>query len=489
MAPSLHKMFGKLTLHKKKSGQEDTNSSTPLLQRSDDDLKTRAQQQQQQQQQQHQEREEEYQRLFPKRNDIQHDDDEDKTDQPDPTTHPVLRPKSSFPASGKRFLPRKKFLVPTSKFAVSQPPLPEPSSIPERDEHLPTVATPSVTYPDCRPPVKRVQARGCLFDIAPMPLSSHPPVDEKEDSSQPEGMQQSSPSSPSSSTTTTTHHRQERADSHQEDVTTPTTATNPEVTSRDFASTPRDALTVPALTIRKNLLQPPSTSTTSTSTSTTSTRIPSSPRSSPHSPSEKMSVPPQTAENERKRDSEAAYTTAKMASPTTTTTTTTFREKLWGAVPSSSSAAAAASNNNKNDKASAGSKTFGLRDQTRLIPAAGTAAGGATGGKAPLPSSSSSPISSSGAIPVRPPLYDFHKPAGLQWASPGITNSRPAAPWVSSKKKEYPPRTHRMKLMCFCRDNGCRNLVLVGHVVSAEPKRLWSRKSARIWSVDMIVVR
>lgn len=440
MAPSLHKMFGKLTLHKKKSGQEDTNSSTPLLQRSDDDLKTRAQQQQQQQQ--HQEREEEYQRLFPKRNDIQHDDDEDKIDQPDPTPHPVLRPKSSFPASGKRFLPRKKFLIPTSKFAVSQPPLPEPSSIPERDEHLPTVATPSVTYPDCRPPVKRVQARGCLFDIAPMPLSSHPPVDEKDDSSQLEGMQQSSsPSSPSSSTTTTTHHRQERADSHQEDVTTPTTATtNPEVTSRDFASTPRDALTVPALTIRKNLLQPP-TSTTSTST-TTSTRIPSSPRSSPHSPSEKMSVPPQTAENERKRDSEAAYTTAKMASPTTTTTTT-FREKLWGAGPSSSSSSSAAANNknDKNDKASAGSKTFGLRDQTRLIPAVGAGGaptGGTTGsGKATLPSSSSSPISSSsgGAIPVRPPLYDFHKPAGLQWASPGITNSRPAAPWVSPPKK------------------------------------------------------
>lgn len=44
-----------------------------------------------------------------------------------------------------------------------------------------------------------------------------------------------------------------------------------------------------------------------------------------------------------------------------------------------------------------------------------------------------------------------------------------------------------MKLMCV----GVifRNLVLVGHVVSAEPKRLWSRKSARIWSVDMIVVR
>lgn len=441
MAPSLHKMFGKLTLHKKKSGQEDTNSSTPLLQRSDDDLKTRSQQQQQQQQ--HQEREEEYQRLFPKRNDIQHDDDEDKTDQPDPTPHPVLRPKSSFPASGKRFLPRKKFLIPTSKFAVSQPPLPEPSSIPERDEHLPTVATPSVTYPDCRPPVKRVQARGCLFDIAPMPLSSHPPVDEKEDSSQPEGMQQSSsPSSPSSSTTTTLH-RQERADSHQEDVTTPVTTatTNPEVTSRDFASTPRDALTVPALTIRKNLLQPPTSTTTTTSTST-STRIPSSPRSSPHSPSEKMSVPPQTAENERKRDSEAAYTTAKMASPTTTTTTS-FREKLWGAGPSSSasSAAAAVSNkNDKNDKASAGSKTFGLRDQTRLIPAAGAAGPGAaapTGtGKArqaTLPSSSSSSPISSG-IPVRPPLYDFHKPAGLQWASPGITNSRPAAPWVSLKK-------------------------------------------------------
>lgn len=428
MAPSLHKMFGKLTLHKKKSGQEDTNSSTPLLQRSDDDLKTRAQQQHQQQQQQ-QEREEEYQRLFPKRNDIQHDDDdEDKTDQPDPTPHPVLRPKSSFPASGKRFLPRKKFLVPTSKFAVSQPTLPEPSSIPERDEHLPTVATPSVTYPDCRPPVKRVQARGCLFDIAPMPLSSHPPIDEKDDSSQLEGMQQSSPSSPSS----TTHHRQERADSHQEDVTTPPTATtNPEVTSRDFASTPRDALTVPALTIRKNLLQPP-TSTTSSTTSTT--RIPSSsPRSSPHSPSEKMSVPPQTAENERKRDSEAAYTTAKMASPTTTTTTS-FREKLWGAGPSSSSASASNNKNDKNDKASAGGKTFGfapLRDQTRLIPAAVGAGGGATGGKATLPSSSSSPISSSGAIPVRPPLYDFHKPAGLQWASPGITNSRPAAPWVS----------------------------------------------------------
>lgn len=433
MAPSLHKMFGKLTLHKKKSGQEDTNSSTPLLQRSDDDLKTRAQQQQQQQQQQHQEREEEYQRLFPNRNDIQHDDDEDKIDQPDPTPHPVLRPKSSFPASGKRFLPRKKFLIPTSKFAVSQPPLPEPSSIPERDEHLPTVATPSsVTYPDCRPPVKRVQARGCLFDIAPMPLSSHPPVDEKDDSSQPEGLQQSSsPSSPSSSTTTTTLHRQERADSHQEDVTTPTTATtNPEVTSRDFASTPRDALTVPALTIRKNLLQPP----------TTSTRIPSSPRSSPHSPSEKMSVPPQTAENERKRDSEAAYTTAKMASPTTTTTTTTFREKLWGAGPSSSSAAAA-NKNDKNDKASAGGKTFGftpLRDQTRLIPAGGAGpAGPATGSskarQATLPPSTSSPISSSssGAIPVRPPLYDFHKPPGLQWASPGITNSRPAAPWVS----------------------------------------------------------
>lgn len=428
MAPSLHKMFGKLTLHKKKSGQEDTNSSTPLLQRSDDDLKTRAQQQQQQQQQQHQEREEEYQRLFPKRNDIQHDDDEDKLDQPDPTPHPVLRPKSSFPASSKRFLPRKKFLVPTSKFAVSQPPLPEPSSIPERDEHLPTVATPSVTYPDCRPPVKRVQARGCLFDIAPMPLSSHPPIDEKDDSSQLEGLQQSS----SSPTSSTTHHRQERADSHQEDVTTPpttaTATTNPEVTSRDFASTPRDALTVPALTIRKNLLQPP--------TSTTSTRIPSSsPRSSPHSPSEKMSVPPQTAENERKRDSEAAYTTAKMTSPTTTTTTS-FREKLWGAGPSSSSSssASAVAANNKNDKASAGSKTFGLRDQTRLIPAAG----GPTGGKATLPSSSSSPISSSsgGAIPVRPPLYDFHKPAGLQWASPGITNSRPAAPWVSPPKKQ-----------------------------------------------------
>lgn len=439
MAPSLHKMFGKLTLHKKKSGQEDTNSSTPLLQRSDDDLKTRAQQQQQQQQ--HQEREEEYQRLFPKRNDIQHDDDEDKTDQPDPTTHPVLRPKSSFPASGKRFLPRKKFLIPTSKFAVSQPTLPEPSSIPERNEHLPTVATPSVTYPDCRPPVKRVQARGCLFDIAPMPLSSHPPIDEKDDSSQPEGMQQSSPSSPSSSTTTTTHHRQERADSHQEDVTTPittaTATTNPEVTSRDFASTPRDALTVPALTIRKNLLQPP------TSTTSTTTRIPSSPRSSPHSPSEKMSVPPQTAENERKRDSEAAYTTAKMALPTTsTTTTTTFREKLWGAGPSSSaSAAAAVAANNKNDKASGGSKTFGfapLRDQTRLIPAVGAGPGAPTGGKATLPSSSSSPISSSGAIPVRPPLYDFHKPAGLQWASPGITNSRPAAPWVSPKKKTIP---------------------------------------------------
>lgn len=436
MAPSLHKMFGKLTLHKKKSGQEDTNSSTPLLQRSDDDLKTRAQQQQQQ----HQEREEEYQRLFPKRNDIQHDDDEDKIDQPDPTPHPVLRPKSSFPASGKRFLPRKKFLVPTSKFAVSQPTLPEPSSIPERDEHLPTVATPSVTYPDCRPPVKRVQARGCLFDIAPMPLSSHPPIDEKDDSSQPEGMQQSSsPSSPSSSTTTT-HHRQERADSHQEDVTTPTvTATNPEVTSRDFASTPRDALTVPALTIRKNLLQPP---TSTTSTTTSSTRIPSSPRSSPHSPSEKMSVPPQTAENERKRDSEAAYTTAKIASPTmTTTTSTTFREKLWGAVPSSSSSSAAASNNNKNDKASGGSKTFGLRDQTRLIPAAGPAIGPGPGGKATLPSSTSSPISSSGAIPVRPPLYDFHKPAGLQWASPGITNSRPAAPWVSSKKRISPHKS------------------------------------------------
>lgn len=441
MAPSLREMFGKLTLHKKKSGQEDTNSSTPLLQRSDDDLKTRAQHQQQQQQQ-HQEREEEYQRLFPKRNDIQHDDDdEDKIDQPDPTPHPVLRPKSSFPASGKRFLPRKKFLIPTSKFAVSQPPLPEPSSIPERDEQLPTVATPSVTYPDCRPPVKRVQARGCLFDIAPMPLSSHPPIDEKDDSSQPEGMQQSSSSSPSpSSSTTTTLHRQERADSHQEDVITPiTTATatattiNPEVTSRDFASPPRDVLTVPALSIRKNL-QPPTTSTTSTSTSTTGTRIPSSPRSSPHSPSEKMSVPPQTAENERKRDSEAAYTTAKMASPTTSST---FREKLWGAGLSSSAAASASNNNNKD---SAGGKTFGLRDQTRLIPAAaGGPTGAAAGGKArqaTLPSSSSTlnPASNSGGggtIPVRPPLYDFHKPAGLQWASPGITNSRPAAPWVS----------------------------------------------------------
>lgn len=430
MAPSLREMFGKLTLHKKKSGQEDTNSSTPLLQRSDDDLKTRAQHQQQQQQQ-HQEREEEYQRLFPKRNDIQHDDEEDKIDQPDPTPHPVLRPKSSFPASGKRFLPRKKFLIPTSKFAVSQPPLPEPSSIPERDEQLPTVATPSVTYPDCRPPVKRVQARGCLFDIAPMPLSSHPPIDEKDDSSQPEGLQQSSSSSsPSSSSTTTTLHRQERADSHQEDVTTPTvTATNPEVTSRDFASPPRDVLTVPALSIRKNLLQPPTTSTTSTSISTTGTRIPSSPRSSPHSPSEKMSVPPQTAENERKRDSEAAYTTAKMASPTTLT----FREKLWGAGPSSSSSAS-----NNNNKDSAGGKTFGLRDQTRLIPAAGGPTGGGTGKarQATLPSSSAlNPASNSGGggggIPVRPPLYDFHKPAGLQWASPGITNSRPAAPWVS----------------------------------------------------------
>lgn len=438
MAPSLREIFGKLTLHKKKSGQEDTNSSTPLLQRSDDDLKTRAQHQQQQQQQ-HQEREEEYQRLFPKRNDIQHDDDEDKIDQPDPTPHPVLRPKSSFPASGKRFLPRKKFLIPTSKFAVSQPPLPEPSSIPERDEQLPTVATPSVTYPDCRPPVKRVQARGCLFDIAPMPLSSHPPIDEKDDSSQPEGMQQSSSSSSSpSSSTTTTLHRQERADSHQEDVTTPisttvTTATTitPEVTSRDFASPPRDVLTVPALSIRKNL-QPP----------TTGTRIPSSPRSSPHSPSEKMSVPPQTAENERKRDSEAAYTMAKMASPTTTTTT--FREKLWGAGPSSSSSSAASNNNNKD---SAGGKTFGLRDQTRLIPAAAAGGGGGpTGGgkarQATLPSSSSAlnPASNSGGggIPVRPPLYDFHKPAGLQWASPGITNSRPAAPWVSPKKKNIP---------------------------------------------------
>lgn len=438
MAPSLREMFGKLTLHKKKSGQEDTNSSTPLLQRSDDDLKTRAQQQQQQ----HQEREEEYQRLFPKRNDIQHDDDdEDKINQPDPTPHPVLRPKSSFPASGKRFLPRKKFLIPTSKFAVSQPPLPEPSSIPERDEQLPTVATPSVTYPDCRPPVKRVQARGCLFDIAPMPLSSHPPIDEKDDSSQPEGMQQSSSSSSSpSSSTTTTHHRQERADSHQEDVITPitttatttATTTNPEVTSRDFASPPRDVLTVPALSIRKNL-QPPTTSTTSTSTSTTGTRIPSSPRSSPHSPSEKMSVPPQTAENERKRDSEAAYTTAKMASPTTSST---FRDKLWGAGPSSSSSVSASNNNNKD---SAGGKTFGLRDQTRLIPAAGGGPTGPTGGgkarQATLPSSSAlNPASNSGGgggIPVRPPLYDFHKPAGLQWASPGITNSRPAAPWVS----------------------------------------------------------
>lgn len=447
MAPSLREMFGKLTLHKKKSGQEDTNSSTPLLQRSDDDLKTRAQhQQQQQQQQQHQEREEEYQRLFPKRNDIQHDDDEDKINQPNPTPHPVLRPKSSFPASGKRFLPRKKFLIPTSKFAVSQPTLPEPSSIPERDEQLPTVATPSVTYPDCRTPVKRVQARGCLFDIAPMPLSSHPPIDEKDDSSQPEGMQQSSSSSSPSSSTTITHHRQERADSHQEDVTTPittataTATTNPEVTSRDFASTPRDILTVPALSIRKNL-QPP----------TTGTRIPSSPRSSPHSPSEKMSVPPQTAENERKRDSEAAYTTAKMASPTTSST---FREKLWGAGPSSSSASAAASNNNNKD--SAGGKTFGLRDQTRLIPAAGGPTGptGPTGGtgkarQATLPPSSSAlnPASNSGGggIPVRPPLYDFHKPAGLQWASPGITNSRPAAPWVCPKKKhkkEYPPHTN-----------------------------------------------
>lgn len=442
MAPSLREMFGKLTLHKKKSGQEDTNSSTPLLQRSDDDLKTRAQhQQQQQQQQQHQEREEEYQRLFPKRNDIQHhDDDEDKINQPDPTPHPVLRPKSSFPASGKRFLPRKKFLIPTSKFAVSQPPLPEPSSIPERDEQLSTVANPSVTYPDCRPPVKRVQARGCLFDIAPMPLSSHPPIDEKDDSSQPEGLQQSSSSSSPSSSTTTTLHRQERADSHQEDVTTPittataTATTNPEVTSRDFASPPRDVLTVPALSIRKNL-QPPTTSTTSTSTSTTGTRIPSSsPRSSPHSPSEKMSVPPQTAENERKRDSEAAYTTAKMASPTTSST---FREKLWGAGPSSS--ASAASNNNNKD--SAGGKTFGLRDQTRLIPAggAGPTGGGGKARQATLPSSSAlNPASNSGGgggIPVRPPLYDFHKPAGLQWASPGITNSRPAAPWVSYKKK------------------------------------------------------
>lgn len=437
MAPSLREMFGKLTLHKKKSGQEDTNSSTPLLQRSDDDLKTRAQHQQQQQQQQHQEREEEYQRLFPKRNDIQHDDDdEDKINQPDPTPHPILRPKSSFPASGKRFLPRKKFLIPTSKFAVSQPPLPEPSSIPERDEQLPTVATPSVTYPNCRPPVKRVQARGCLFDIAPMPLSSHPPIDEKDDSSQPEGMQQSSSSSSPSSSTTTTLHRQERADSHQEDVTTPiTTATatiNPEVTSRDFASTPRDVLTVPALSIRKNLLQPPTTSTTSTSTSTTGTRIPSSsPRSSPHSPSEKMSVPPQTAENERKRDSEAAYTTAKMASPTTSST---FRDKLWGAGPSSSAAAAASNNNNKD---SVGGKTFGLRDQTRLIPAGAGPTGGGKARQATLPPSSTlNPASNSGggAIPVRPPLYDFHKPAGLQWASPGITNSRPAAPWVSPKK-------------------------------------------------------
>lgn len=450
MAPSLREMFGKLTLHKKKSGQEDTNSSTPLLQRSDDDLKTRAQHQQQQQQQ-HQEREEEYQRLFPKRNDIQHDDDdEDKIDQPNPTPHPVLRPKSSFPASGKRFLPRKKFLIPTSKFAVSQPPLPEPSSIPERDEQLSTVATPSVTYPDCRPPVKRVQARGCLFDIAPMPLSSHPPIDEKDDSSQPEGMQQSpsSSSSPSSSTTTTTLHRQERADSHQEDVITPiatatatATTTNPEVTSRDFASPPRDVLTVPALSIRKNL-QPP----------TSGTRIPSSPRSSPHSPSEKMSVPPQTAENERKRDSEAAYTTAKMASPTTTSST--FREKLWGAGPSSSSSASSSSNNNNKD--SAGGKTFGLRDQTRLIHAAGgpTAAGGKAR-QATLPSSSSTlnPASNSGGgggIPVRPPLYDFHKPAGLQWASPGITNSRPAAPWVSPKKNPPPTKLiNRIKLMCL----------------------------------------
>lgn len=455
MAPSLREMFGKLTLHKKKSGQEDTNSSTPLLQRSDDDLKTRAQHQQQQQQQQHQEREEEYQRLFPKRNDIQHDDDEDKIDHSDPAPHPVLRPKSSFPASGKRFLPRKKFLIPTSKFAVSQPPLPEPSSIPERDEQLPTVASPSVTYPDCRPPVKRVQARGCLFDIAPMPLSSHPPIDEKDDSSQLEGMQQSSSSSSSpSSSTTTTLHRQERADSHQEDVTTPitTATTNPEVTSRDFASPPRDVLTVPALSIRKNLLQPP-TSTTSTSTSTTGTRIPSSsPRSSPHSPSEKMSVPPQTAENERKRDSEAAYTTAKMASPTTSST---FREKLWGAGPSSSSASA--SNNNKD---SAGGKTFGLRDQTRLIPAGGAGpTGGGKARQATLPSSSAlNPGNGSGggAIPVRPPLYDFHKPAGLQWASPGITNSRPAAPWVSPKKKHQKKRIspsykliNRTRLMCL----------------------------------------
>ena len=352
MAPSLRKMLGGMNLN---DARPEVDADLPSVQRSIGDLKIQSRQQQQ--------RDEEYQRQFPKRNYLQN---EDRTDQGVIFPGSVLQERYEVTAGGKKIQRYEKKKTPTSKFAIPQPTSPDPSSIYERDPILDQYAsnpssTRRLTYPDCRPAqVKVVQAQGCDFEMSDKstgggkPLTSNPP---NIDTSSERGLRSST-------------RRQERADSHQDDLN---------VSARDFATTPRDELTVPSLNIRKNVGETP-------------TRIPS-PRSSssPRSPAENIPVPPQTAENERKRATEG---------PAYTTDPELVKDKRWDAPPVKAA------------------KMLGLqpiRDQTRAMPPVLTPG---------------APDAINGVV-VRPPFYDPSKHATLQWASPGITNSRPAGPWVS----------------------------------------------------------
>lgn len=336
----------------------------------------------------HAKREEEYLRQFPKRNYLQNDD---RTEHGVVFPGSVLQERYEVTPSGLK-IPRyekAKAKAPTSKFAIPQPTPPEPSSIYERDPVLDqharerAASASSVTYSNCRPQVKYVQAQGCAFEMATdkptgagMPLFSNPP----------------STDGSSERISRSSSRRQERADSHQDDVNISK--------ARDFATAPRDDLSVPSLNIRKHMETP--------------TRIPS-PRSSPRSPSESLPVPPQTAENERKRDMEQAYTTSAEL----------IKDERWNA-PSPKAV-----------------KTLGLqiagepmnqpvfqpvnqpkKEQKRAIPA------GRYEKALPPVLTPGAPETTAGVV-VRPPFYDPMKQATLQWASPGITNSRPAGPWVS----------------------------------------------------------
>ncbi|KAI5361978.1 hypothetical protein Slin15195_G056270 [Septoria linicola] len=233
-----------------------------------------------------------------------------------------------------------------------------------------------------RSTANRVRAQGCTFEMTvtdadtgiSTPLGSNPP--EMEEVSKRTRSRSSS-------------RRRERADSHQE------IADN--VSSQDFATTPRTdgGLQVPALNIRK--------------ASDNTTRIPSprsSPRTSPRSPAEDLPLPPQTAENLRKIPAiippELQYTHLPTG---------------WKLVDPPAP---------KQSIASKAAKTLGFQSSSNN-PRFGAAA--RNDARSPLPPVAPPFVPKPSPAVVRPPVYDPTKPAGLQWASPGINNSRPFQPW------------------------------------------------------------